>query len=85
MKAMLLAAGLGKRLRPLTDSIPKPLLTVGNKTLIEYHLANIVKTGISEVVINTHHLAEQISAKLGDGSRYGVQISYSDEPDRQNS
>jgi len=81
MKAMILAAGLGKRMRPLTARIPKPLIEVGGKYLIEYHLENIAKTSIKDVVINTHWLAEQIPAALGDGSRWDLNIKYSHEPE----
>jgi len=81
MKAMILAAGLGKRMRPLTEHTPKPLLSVGGHYLIEYHLKNLAKAGFKEVVINTHWLAEQIPAVLGDGARWGLNISYSHEPD----
>lgn len=66
-------------MRPLTDSTPKPLLKVGGRALIEYHLAALHSAGISEVVINHAWLGEQITGALGDGSRYGVQIHYSDE------
>ena len=59
MKAMLLAAGLGKRLRPLTETTPKPLLRAGSKRLIEYQIENLVVAGITEIVINLHHLADQ--------------------------
>lgn len=79
MKAMILAAGRGERMRPLTDAIPKPLLTVANKTLIEYHIEALLKAGISELVINCAWLGQQIMDTLGDGSRYGVTIIYSDE------
>lgn len=78
-KAMILAAGHGRRLRPLTASCPKPLLPVGGKRLIEYHLERLVDLGIREVVINVSYLAEQVVATLGNGSKYGVQISYSHE------
>lgn len=81
MKAMLLAAGLGKRLRPLTQTTPKPLLRVGSKRLIEYQIENLVAAGITEIVINLHHLADQIESFLGDGRALGVQIEYSREPD----
>lgn len=66
-------------MRPLTDTTPKPLLKVGGRALIEYHLAALCASGISEVVINHAWLGEQIIAALGDGSRYGLQIHYSDE------
>ncbi len=79
MKAMILAAGLGTRMRPLTDTLPKPLLPVGNSTLIELHLQKLAKAGIREVVINVAYLGEKIEAHLGDGSRYGVRIGYSRE------
>lgn len=79
MKAMILAAGLGTRMRPLTDTLPKPLLQVGSKSLIEYHICNLAKAGITEIVINHFHLGEKLEAALGDGSRYGVNIEYSRE------
>lgn len=79
MRAMILAAGRGKRLRPLTDNIPKPLIKVAGKSLIEYHLHNLSKAGIRNIVINTAWLADKIHAQLGDGSNYGVTIHYSDE------
>ncbi|MCB1734619.1 MAG: nucleotidyltransferase family protein [Gammaproteobacteria bacterium] len=81
MKAMILAAGRGERMRPLTDATPKPLLRVGGRRLIEYHLLALAKAGVRDVVINTAHLAEQIPAALGDGSRYGVHIDYTVEPE----
>ena len=79
MKAMILAAGRGERMRPLTDSVPKPLLTVANKTLMEYHIEALAKAGITELVINCAWLGQQIMDTLGDGSRYGVTITYTDE------
>ena len=79
MKAFLLAAGRGERLRPLTDTTPKPLLQVGQHRLIEYHLYNLAAAGIKQVVINTSWLGDQIQQELGDGHRYGVTIEYSDE------
>ena len=82
MKAMILAAGLGKRLRPLTDTVPKPLLEAGGKTLIEHQLDRIRSAGITDVVINTHHLATQFEPKLGNGTRYGLSIQYSHELER---
>lgn len=78
--AMIFAAGHGKRMRPLTDTTPKPLLEAGGMSLIEHHLFKLCKVGILRVVINTHWLGEKISSKLGDGSKYGVVIEYSDEP-----
>lgn len=79
MKAMILAAGRGERMRPLTDTLPKPLLAVAGKSLIEYHIEALVKAGITEIVINYAWLGEKIVAQLGDGSRYGAQILYSKE------
>jgi MurNAc alpha-1-phosphate uridylyltransferase len=79
MKAMILAAGRGERLRPLTDTTPKPLIKVAGKSLIEYHLQNLSAAGFREVVINTAWLANKIHQQLGDGSNYGVSIQYSDE------
>ncbi len=76
---MILAAGRGERLRPLTDSRPKPLLTVGGKALIAWHLERLARAGIGEVVINHAHLGAMIEAELGDGSRYGLAIRYSPE------
>jgi len=79
MKAIVLAAGRGERMRPITDRIPKPLVPVAGKPLIAYHLESLARAGVREVVINLSHLGAQIPAALGDGSRYGVHISYSDE------
>jgi len=79
MKAMILAAGRGERLRPLTDETPKPLIKVAGKSLIEYHLQNLAAAGFREIIINTAWLAEKIHAQLGDGTNYGVTIQYSDE------
>lgn len=79
MKAMILAAGRGERMRPLTDTTPKPLLKVGGKRLIEYHLENLKRAGINEVVINVAWLGQQIIDTLGDGSRYGLRLQYSNE------
>ena len=78
--AMILAAGRGERLRPLTDRVPKPLIRVGRHRLIEYHLMALASIGLRRVVINTAHLADLIRHTLGDGSRYGVEILYSPEP-----
>lgn len=77
MKAMILAAGRGERMRPLTDHTPKPLLQVGGRRLIEYHIENLVAAGIRELIINQAHLGDQIEAFLGDGARYGACIQYS--------
>lgn len=79
MKAMILAAGFGTRLRPLTDLIPKPLLPVGGRPMIEYNLLLLKKYGITEIIINLHHCGDQITKTLGDGSRLGLSISYSTE------
>lgn len=76
---MILAAGYGKRLRPLTDSIPKPLVEVGGKPLIVHHLERLAEAGFQEIVINLGHLGSKIPEALGDGSRWGVSIAYSDE------
>ncbi len=80
MKAFILAAGRGVRMRPLTDTTPKPLLCVAGKPLIVWHLERLAASGFRDVVINHAHLGEQIEAALGDGSRFGVSIRYSPEP-----
>jgi MurNAc alpha-1-phosphate uridylyltransferase len=77
--AMILAAGRGERMRPLTDHTPKPLLTVHDKPLIVWHIQRLKKAGISQLVINHAHLGEQIEQALGDGSSLGVSIIYSPE------
>lgn len=79
MKAMILAAGLGKRMRPLTLETPKPLLTAGGKALIEHHLENLAAVGVQQVVINHAWLGHKIEAALGSGERWGLQIQYSAE------
>lgn len=79
MKALIFAAGLGERMRPLTDHTPKPLLKVGGKPLIVWHLEKFAAIGVREVVINTSWLAEQFPQTLGDGDRWGLQITYSYE------
>lgn len=79
MKAMILAAGRGERMRPLTDHTPKPLLRVGGKPLIEYHIEALAAAGFHELVINHAHLGEQIETALGDGSRWHLRIRYSPE------
>lgn len=78
---MILAAGRGERMRPLTDETPKPLLRIGGQTLIERHLHALSQAGINELVINIAHLGEQVVSALGNGSAYGVEISYSREPE----
>ena len=80
MKAFILAAGRGERMRPLTDHTPKPLLCAGGKPLIVWHLERLHQSGFREVVINHAHLGGQIEAALGDGSRFGLSIRYSPEP-----
>jgi len=79
MKAMILAAGRGERMRPLSDRMPKPLLEVGGHRLVEYHLAALLKAGVREVVINLSWLGDSIREALGDGVRHGLSIDYSDE------
>ena len=79
MKAFILAAGRGERMRPLTDHTPKPLLTVRGKPLIEWHLEKLAVAGVREVVINLGWLGEKIRSQLGDGARLGLRIEYSDE------
>lgn len=79
MKAFILAAGLGKRMRPLTNHLPKPLLCAAGKTLIEHQIERLVAAGITDIVINVSYLADKVIAHLGDGSRYGVSITYSEE------
>jgi len=76
---MLLAAGRGERLRPITDTLPKPLVEVAGKPLIVYHLEALVRARVRDVVINLSWLGEKIRTALGDGSRYGVRIAYSEE------
>ncbi|HJR74196.1 MAG TPA: nucleotidyltransferase family protein [Luteimonas sp.] len=79
MKALIFAAGLGERMRPLTDTTPKPLLEAGGKPLIVWHLEKLAKLGVREVAINTSWLAEQFPQTLGDGERWGLSIHYSYE------
>jgi MurNAc alpha-1-phosphate uridylyltransferase len=81
MKTMILAAGRGERMRPLTDSTPKPLLMAGGKPLIVWHIERLARAGLHEVVINHAHLGAQIEAALGDGSQWGLSIRYSPEPE----
>ena len=80
MKAIILAAGYGKRMDPLTRTTPKPLLRVGGQTLIERQVQRLVRAGIKELVINLHHLGEQIEGYLGSGEKFGASICYSREP-----
>lgn len=79
MKALIFAAGLGERMRPLTNHTPKPLLVAGGKPLIVWHLEKLAAIGIRDVVINTSWLAEQFPATLGDGERWGLRLHYSYE------
>ena len=80
MKAFILAAGRGERMRPLTDHTPKPLLPAGGKPLIVWHLERLATAGFKDVVINHAHLGAQIESALGDGSSWGLNIQYSPEP-----
>ena len=80
MQALIFAAGLGERMRPLTDVTPKPLLEVGGKPLIVWHLEKLAQLGVKDVVVNTSWLAEQFPGKLGDGSQWNLNIRYSEEP-----
>lgn len=79
--AMILAAGRGTRLRPLTDTMPKPLIEVQGKPLIERQVVQLAQAGVEHVVINLHHFGHMIEDHLGDGSTYGLRISYSHEPE----
>ena len=81
MRAMILAAGRGERMRPLTDTRPKPLLEVGGKPLIQYHLEALARAGITEIVINLAWQGELIRRALGGGERFGAHIRYSEEPE----
>jgi len=80
MRALVLAAGMGERLRPLTDLTPKPMLELGGRPLIHYPLAMLRRAGITEIAINLHHLGSLIQDGLGDGSQLGVHITYAPEP-----
>ncbi len=79
MKAMILAAGRGERMRPFTDLTPKPLLSIGGRRLIEYHLLALARQGFDQVIINHAYRGQQIEDTLGDGRRYGISILYSPE------
>ena len=81
MKAMILAAGRGERMRPLTDKTPKPLLLAGGKPIIQHTIEQLVAAGFNEIVINIAHLGKQIKDTLGSGSQLGASIAYSDEGD----
>jgi MurNAc alpha-1-phosphate uridylyltransferase len=79
MKAMILAAGRGERMRPLTDTVPKPLLEAGGKPLIVHLIERLARAGFRELVVNHSHLGGQITARLGDGAAYGVRLTFSHE------
>jgi N-acetyl-alpha-D-muramate 1-phosphate uridylyltransferase len=79
-RAVILAAGRGERMRPLTDTVPKPLLRAGGKSLAEWQVERLAAGGFRELVVNHSHLGALIEERLGDGSRYGVRIAYSHEP-----
>jgi N-acetyl-alpha-D-muramate 1-phosphate uridylyltransferase len=81
MKAMILAAGLGRRMGSLTKHTPKPLLRVGGLPLIDYHLQALALAGVDRVIINLHHLGQQIQQYVGTGERWGLHIDYSPEPE----
>jgi NDP-sugar pyrophosphorylase family protein len=81
MRAFIMAAGLGTRLSPITDHVPKPLVPVANRPALEYLLARLPDAGISEVAINLHHHGDAVRAAFGDGSRLGLRIHWSDEPE----
>lgn len=81
MKAMILAAGLGQRMRPLTDSLPKPMLPAGGKPLLQYHLEALAKIGVSEVIINLAYLGDKIRDFVGNGTKFGLNVRYSEEPE----
>lgn len=78
-RAMILAAGRGERMRPLTDTVPKPMLEVGGRPLVAWHLEKLAAAGFDEVVINHAHLGQVIETGLGDGRRFGLKIRYSPE------
>ncbi len=79
LDVLLLAAGRGERMRPLTDHVPKPLLDIGGRPLIEHHLLALAAAGVRRVVVNHAHLGQQIVDRLGDGERFGLRLRYSDE------
>ncbi|HBX37132.1 MAG TPA: mannose-1-phosphate guanylyltransferase [Pseudohongiella sp.] len=81
-RAMILAAGLGQRMLPLTETTPKALLPAGDRRLIEWQIARLRQAGVKDIVINLHHLGSQVADALGDGSRYDVRIHFSDETER---
>jgi len=79
MKAMIFAAGLGHRLQPLTETIPKALVPVAGRPMIDYPLLLLRRYGVREIIINLHHLGDRIEAYLGDGAKFGLKIGYSKE------
>jgi NDP-sugar pyrophosphorylase family protein len=81
MKAMIFAAGLGSRLRPLTDSKPKALVEIGGKTLLQINIEKLIEFGISDIIVNTHHFSKQVVAFLRDNNNFNVNIQISDETD----
>ena len=83
MKVFILAAGFGKRLRPFTENLPKPLIKINNKPLIYWNLKKIKKAGFNDVVINTHYLSNKIIRSIGKGEKYGLKINYSHEEEIQ--
>lgn len=80
-KAMILAAGAGSRLRPVTDRLPKPMVAIGGRPLLEYTIEQLARAGVAEVMINLHHLPDIIPGHFGDGARWGIRIRYSPEPE----
>jgi NDP-sugar pyrophosphorylase family protein len=80
MKGLVLAAGIGERLKPLTETTPKPLLEAGGRPLIHYPLAMLKRAGITDIAINVHHLAGKLQSALGDGSQLGLRITWAPEP-----
>ena len=85
MKALLLAAGLGMRLRPLTERTPKPLLPIAGRPLLVWNLLLLKRHGITDVIVNLHHLGGQIVQAIGDGTRLGMRVAYSHEPEDRKS
>jgi len=79
MKAIVLAAGKGERLKPLTNHVPKVMLLIANKPILQYHIEQLKKAGITDIAINLHHMPEKIKEYFGDGTRFGVNINYSYE------
>ena len=82
MRALILAAGRGERMRPLTDDVPKPLLMAGERRLIEWQIEALARAGVRELIVNVAHLADAFELALGRGEAYGVTLAYSREGDR---